>query len=95
MPRWEGPNSPPASSSPTSAGYTSYSEARSTEEVAAHLNRFYAVATRVLTHNDAVINKLVGDEVMALWVPGFAGQDYIAKMVEGAEQLLRAVRFRL
>jgi hypothetical protein len=42
-----------------------------------------------------VINKLVGDEVMALWVPGFAGQDYIAKMVEGAEQLLRAVRFRL
>jgi adenylate cyclase len=75
-------------------GFTSYSESRPTEEVARHLNRFYAVATRVLAGHDAVIDKLVGDEVMALWLPGYAGrEEYIAKMVAAAEELLRAVGF--
>jgi adenylate cyclase len=75
-------------------GYTSYSESRSPEEVARLLNRFYTVAARVLAGHDAVIDKLVGDEVMALWLPGFAGRDtYITKMVDAAEELLRAVGF--
>ena len=75
-------------------GHTSYSESRAPEEVAQRLNRFYSIAARVLAAHDAVIDKLIGDEVMALWVPGLAGRDvYIAKMVEAAEELLRAVGF--
>jgi adenylate cyclase len=75
-------------------GFTAYSESRSPEEVARLLNRFYTVAARVLAGHDAVIDKLVGDEVMALWLPGFAGRDtYITKMLEAAEELLRAVGF--
>jgi adenylate cyclase len=75
-------------------GFTTYSESRPPEEVAAHLNRFYAVAADVMASRDAIIDKLVGDEVMAFWVPGFAGKDtYVTKMIDAAEGLLRAVGF--
>ena len=75
-------------------GYTSYAESRSPGEVAQLLNRFYSIATEVFARHDAVIDKLAGDEVMALWLPGFAGRDqYVPKMVSGAEALLRAVGY--
>jgi len=75
-------------------GFTAYSESRSPVEVAAHLNRFYAIATDIFARHDAVIDKMVGDEMMALWLPGFAGKEqYIPKMITGAEALLRAAGF--
>ncbi len=75
-------------------GFTSYSEGRAPEEVAKLANRFYSVATEVLAKRDAVIDKLVGDEVIALFLPGFAGKDeYIPKMVDSADALLRAVGY--
>ncbi len=75
-------------------GYTSYSESRAAEEVARLLNRFYSLATRLIADQDGVIDKLVGDQVMALWLPGFAGRDtYLKKMVDCAEALLRAVGY--
>lgn len=74
-------------------GFTSHAEALAPEEVARQLNRFYKVAADVLAGHAAVIDKLVGDEVMALWVPGFAGKDYVSRAVDGAEALLRAVGF--
>lgn len=75
-------------------GFTAYSEGRSPEEVARLANRFYSAATEVLARRDAVIDKLVGDEVMALFLPGFAGkEEYIPKMVEAAETLLHAVGY--
>ena len=75
-------------------GFTAYSESRSPEEVARHLNRFYSIATDIFARHDAVIDKMVGDEVMALFLPGFAGKDtYIDKMIAGAEAILRAVGF--
>lgn len=75
-------------------GFTSYSESRPPADVVRLLNRFYATATQVFARHDAVIDKMVGDEVMALWLPGFAGKEtYIEKMFTGAEALLRAVGF--
>jgi class 3 adenylate cyclase len=61
-------------------------------EYAAVMNRFYKVATKVLAAHDAIIDKLIGDEVMALFFLGTAGPDYRRKAVEAAEDLLRAVR---
>jgi len=37
---------------------------------------------------DAVIDKLVGDEVMGLFIPLFIGEDAIRKMVEAGIELL-------
>jgi adenylate cyclase len=69
------------------------SAAQGPKATAALMNRFYEMATDVLIGQDAIIDKLVGDEVMALLVPGFAGNDYLAKMVAAAESLLKGVGY--
>lgn len=43
-----------------------------------------------MVKNDALIDKLVGDEVIGLFVPGIAGQDFPKKAVSTALQLLEA-----
>ena len=57
-----------ACSSPTSAGSPSDSERRSPAETSEELRRFYAHAEKVF-FPEALIDKLIGDEVMALYVP--------------------------
>jgi adenylate cyclase len=37
------------------------------------INRFYNTATEILIRSDALIDKIVGDQVVAMFVPGFAG----------------------
>jgi len=49
-------------------GFTSDSESRTPAEVSAELRRFYAHAEKVF-FPEALIDKLIGDEVMALYVP--------------------------
>jgi adenylate cyclase len=70
-------------------GYTSLVEGSSPEETAKLLAPFYKTARDTLLRQDAVIDKLVGDEVMALFIPLFAGEDAIEKMVNAAMDLLR------
>ena len=74
-------------------GYTALAETMPPEQVARLLNRFYAVAVDVLSGHDAVIDKLVGDEVMALFVPAFTGDGSMQKMVSAAEAVLRGVGY--
>jgi len=57
------------------------------------LNRFYSIATDTLIGRDATIDKLIGDEVMAFFVPGFAGPDFKRKAVGAAQALMRALGF--
>jgi adenylate cyclase len=40
------------------------------------VNRFYIAATHTLLRHDAVIDKLIGDEVMAFFVRGVSGPNY-------------------
>lgn len=54
------------------------------------INRFYQACTEALVHSDALIDRLVGDEVIGLYVPGIAGPDYTRKAVEAARTLLEA-----
>lgn len=74
-------------------GSTTLAEGTSAGEFAELLNRFYATATDVLVRRDAIVDKLIGDEVMALFVPGFAGDDYLRQAGEAAADLLRAVGY--
>ena len=84
-------------------GFTSDSEKRTPAEVGAELRRFYAHAEKVL-FPEAVIDKLIGDEVMALYVPPFvvpAAREvddevrrHIAHvMIEHARELLERVGY--
>ena len=54
------------------------------------MNRFYKVSREVLAESDAIIEKFVGDEVVALFLPFLAGPEHARRAVEAAETLLRA-----
>lgn len=73
-------------------GFTSLAERQAPDAVAALLNRFYATAVDVLCEH-AIIDKLVGDQVMALYLPGvFPGQP-AEHMVADARALLAALGY--
>ena len=54
------------------------------------MNRFYAAATDVLVRFDAFIDKFVGDEVIGVFFPAFAGSHPAREAVVAAREMLRA-----
>jgi adenylate cyclase len=73
-------------------GFTALAENLGPQQVADLLNRFYACATEVLGRS-AVIDKLVGDEVMALYLPQLTGRRWEDEMLRDALELLESVGF--
>ena len=53
------------------------------------MNRFYAATMNVLAKTDAWTDKIVGDEVIGLYIPGFAGPDHARVAIEAAKEILR------
>ena len=74
-------------------GSTSMGERLDPSAYAGLLNRFYSAATEVLVQHDAIIDKLIGDEVMALFIPGICGLQYRRNAVLAAVALLKAVGY--
>jgi adenylate cyclase len=74
-------------------GYTTIAERMSSVETTALLRRFYQAASKALLANDAILGQIAGDEVMAIFVPGLAGQGFPRRAVRAAEALLRAVGY--
>ena len=70
-------------------GFTALAEHRAPDAVAALLNRFYATAVDALCEH-AIIDKLVGDQVMALYLPGVFPGVPAENMVADAHELLAA-----
>ncbi len=54
------------------------------------MNRFYGVSRDVLVEADAIIEKFVGDEVAALFIPFMTGPQHAERAVQAARELLRA-----
>jgi adenylate cyclase len=71
-------------------GSTGIAEQTSPAEFGKLMQRFYAAATRVLLESDAIIDKFVGDEVVAFYVPALAGPEHARAGVRAALALLRA-----
>ncbi len=76
-------------------GFTPYSEANGPTAAADLLSRFYALASGVLTEDDALV-ELVGDQVMALYLPMFPSLSEHAPevMVDAPRRLQRSVAGR-
>ena len=53
------------------------------------ISRFYAVANDVFARSEALLNRLIGDQVIGLYVPGFAGSNHRGKAIRAAQELLR------
>lgn len=74
-------------------GSTTIAEKMDNTKFSHLMNRFYEATIDVLVRADAFIDKLVGDEVTALFIPGFAGKDHARKAVEAGQDLLRATGY--
>ena len=72
-------------------GSTSLAEGMDATAYAALLNRFYKAARSVLVGRHAIIDKMIGDEVMAFFLPAASGPEYHRIAVQAAHELSRAV----
>ncbi len=73
-------------------GSTRLAEGMRAAEFSRLLNRFYKQATSALIKNDAYIDKFVGDEVIGLFFPLFAGKKHAAAAVQAAQEMLRVAK---
>jgi adenylate cyclase len=69
-------------------GSTTLAEQMGTTAFSRLISRFYQVSTDVMVHSDALVDKLIGDEVTGLYVPGFAGEQHAKAAIEAAKLLL-------
>jgi adenylate cyclase len=70
-------------------GSTTLAEGMRPAEFSRLMNRFFDCANRIVIDSDGLVDKLVGDEVVALYVPA-VGPDHARKAVRAAGDLLRA-----
>ena len=57
-------------------GFTKYSEGHTPEEVVEMLNEYFQVMVKIITDNHGVVDKFVGDAIMAIWgAPQTTGAD--------------------
>jgi adenylate cyclase len=71
-------------------GSTGIAERIGTTAFSQLIRRFYKETTDELIRHLGMIDKLIGDEVTAWFVPGIAGQDYTQKAIKAAWGILNA-----
>ena len=71
-------------------GSTSLAERMTPGEFHHLLDRYFTTATKVVFHHDGMIDKFVGDELVALFFPLLTGERHTARAVAAAEALLLA-----
>jgi len=69
---------------------TSMAEARPAAEYKDIIARFYKASTDVLVEHNAMVNRLMGDQVIALFVERFAGKRHARAAFEAGKDLLHA-----
>src|SRR5574340_34159 len=70
-------------------GSTTIAEGMSPAEYSRLIAHFYAEATDILVRADGLIDRLAGDQVVALFVPGFGGPLHAQRAIRAAQQLRR------
>lgn len=70
-------------------GSTPLAESTSTQEFRSLIQRFYKETSHVLVHLNSMVNRLMGDQVSALFVPRFAGKDHAKVAIQAAQEVLR------
>jgi len=71
-------------------GSTTIAENMSPTDFSQLIDRFYKATTKVLFRKNAMVEKLIGDEVTGFFAPGFAGEMHAQVAVEAGEEILRA-----
>lgn len=64
--------------------FTSMSESMSPEEVVSMLNTYFAFITSPIMENHGVINKFIGDAVMAVFTPHLGSENHVEDAIKSA-----------
>jgi adenylate cyclase len=72
-------------------GSTGLAERSSASEFRALIQAYYRSAAAAIDINDGIIDKFLGDGVMALFVPVIAGQDHAGRAITAGRAILAAV----
>jgi adenylate cyclase len=70
-------------------GSTALAERVGAEEFRGLMARFYAEAAASVDSRNGIVDKFAGDELVALFIPGFAGPDHAADAIDAARELLQ------
>ena len=77
-----------------------FADVRGSTEMAEHMrpsdfrtlmDRFYTIASDRLVEHEAIVDKFVGDEVVAIFIPGLTGGRHAAQAIGAGRALLAAV----
>ena len=71
-------------------GSTSLAEKMPPAEFGQLISHFFAVAGDIIVRSQALLDRLVGDQVIGLYIPGFAGQHHRELAIGAAQGLMRA-----
>lgn len=74
-------------------GSTKLAESMSPAEFGRTMNKFYETASKILIRTDAFIDKMVGDEIIGLYIPGYAGRRHARKALIAAQRLGTAMGY--
>jgi adenylate cyclase len=70
-------------------GSTGMAERSSASDFSALLTRFYAMVTEAVRAEGGIIDKFLGDGVMALFIPSFTNGEHAARGLRAAQRILR------
>ena len=73
-------------------GFTPFAEGRDAEETRELLTRYFDVAREVIERHAGVVEKFIGDAVMAVWGAPVAREDDAERAVRAALELVTAVK---
>lgn len=71
-------------------GSTALAERIGTFEFQHLIRRFYETSSKVIVENNGLVNRLMGDQVIGIFVQRFAGADYSGVAIEAGRRLLTA-----
>ncbi|TMB50311.1 MAG: zinc-ribbon domain-containing protein, partial [Chloroflexi bacterium] len=72
-------------------GFTAASEARDAEDTREFLSRYFEVASQIVDRHGGIIEKFIGDAVMAVWGTPTAHEDDAERAVRTALEMVAAV----
>lgn len=69
-------------------GSTGLAETMSPSDYSAAISAYVRIASRAVREPGGLVDKLLGDGVMALFIPGFVGEDHAARAATAARQII-------
>lgn len=73
-------------------GSTTLAEGLRPAEFRARMNRFFAIASESVIQHDGIVDKFVGDEIVAVFIPALNGAQHAANAIAAARDVVREAR---